>query len=404
MDEIISTVESLKLQLDEYGENTFQLCYGENLGEIISKLETNTDVLTLAKRILDGTIPGTDDFNELIMEKEDFGKYNKKINNKLRDENEMEIISNQECYDPHLEIQKIMFDINVKGNWQSWNELTRELGYGSINHNIPLNGWMGLSNFFNTLNLSDDIYTIETFFKGDLERDILDKWIDKALKMENNDIEEIEEIEVGESDSYEEMYDMVEDMINTSWYGSDDLMNDVLFSGKPSIWQSTLPKKELNEKLENVKNYDDLMDLWDEFDKIEGKIEEVYIGDRTLNKYDIEKELKNNHDRIDKRKREEFDINDGELKEIRFEQRNTDLLIDQPAFKRFVREIMQDIDIDKNITDKAVKALQTDAEAYLINMFQETNINAIRGLRTHIQIKDIPKKYEHTRSYGPFYK
>jgi len=78
------------------------------------------------------------------------------------------------------------------------------------------------------------------------------------------------------------------------------------------------------------------------------------------------------------------------LKEIRQYQRSTDLLLRRLPFQRLVREIMQSTGIaDLRIQAVALEALQHAAEAYLVLLFEDTNLCAIHAKRVTIMPKDI---------------
>ena len=65
------------------------------------------------------------------------------------------------------------------------------------------------------------------------------------------------------------------------------------------------------------------------------------------------------------------------LREIRRYQKSTDLLIRKLPFQRLVREIAQDFKTDLRFQGSAVLALQEASEAYLVGLFEDTNLCAI---------------------------
>ena len=84
----------------------------------------------------------------------------------------------------------------------------------------------------------------------------------------------------------------------------------------------------------------------------------------------------------------------GELKastpdEIRRYQKSTELLIRKLPFQRLVREIAQDFKTDLRFQSSAVMALQEACEAYLVGLFEDTNLCAIHAKRVTIMPKDI---------------
>ena len=58
-------------------------------------------------------------------------------------------------------------------------------------------------------------------------------------------------------------------------------------------------------------------------------------------------------------------------------------------FQRLVREIAQDFKTDLRFQSSAVLALQEAAEAYLVGLFEDTNLAAIHAKRVTIMPKDI---------------
>ena len=81
------------------------------------------------------------------------------------------------------------------------------------------------------------------------------------------------------------------------------------------------------------------------------------------------------------------------LREIRKYQKSTALLIRklpfQLPFQRLVREIAQDFKTDQHFQSSAVLVLQEAAEAYLVGLFEDTNLCAIHAKRVTIMPKDI---------------
>ncbi|KFM23866.1 Histone H3 [Auxenochlorella protothecoides] len=88
------------------------------------------------------------------------------------------------------------------------------------------------------------------------------------------------------------------------------------------------------------------------------------------------------------------------LREIRKYQKSTELLIRKLPFQRLVREIAQDFKTDLRFQSSAVLALQEAAEAYLVGLFEDTNLAAIHAKRVTIQPKDIQlaRRIRHVRA------
>ena len=77
------------------------------------------------------------------------------------------------------------------------------------------------------------------------------------------------------------------------------------------------------------------------------------------------------------------------LREIRRYQKSTELLLRKLPFQRLVREISQDFKTDLRFQGSAVLTLQEAAEAYLVGLFEDTNLCAIHAKRVTIMPKDI---------------
>lgn len=77
------------------------------------------------------------------------------------------------------------------------------------------------------------------------------------------------------------------------------------------------------------------------------------------------------------------------LREIRRYQKSTELLIRKMPFQRLIREIAQDFKTDLRFQAAAIGALQESAEAYLVDLFEDTNLCAIHAKRVTIMPKDM---------------
>ena len=81
------------------------------------------------------------------------------------------------------------------------------------------------------------------------------------------------------------------------------------------------------------------------------------------------------------------------LREIRRYQKSTELLIRKLPFQRLVREIAQEFKPDLRFQGSAVMALQEATEAYLVSVFEDTNLCAMHAKSVTIMPRDI----QHTR-------
>eukprot|EP01135_Chromosphaera_perkinsii_P010848 Nk52_evm5s2256 gene=Nk52_evmTU5s2256 len=83
------------------------------------------------------------------------------------------------------------------------------------------------------------------------------------------------------------------------------------------------------------------------------------------------------------------------LREIRRNQKSTEELIRKLPFSRLVREICQDISVGNldgrnvRLTNQAMRALQSASEAYLVSLFEMSNLEAIHAKRVTIMPKDM---------------
>ena len=77
------------------------------------------------------------------------------------------------------------------------------------------------------------------------------------------------------------------------------------------------------------------------------------------------------------------------LREIRKFQKSTDLLIRKLPFQRLVREIATNYKSGLRFQIQAVLALQEASEAYLVKLFEDTNLCAIHAKRVTIMPKDL---------------
>ena len=67
----------------------------------------------------------------------------------------------------------------------------------------------------------------------------------------------------------------------------------------------------------------------------------------------------------------------------------TKLLIRKLPFQRLIREIAQECKSNLRFQSWAIMALQEAAEAFLIGLFEDTNLCAIHAKRVTIMPKDI---------------
>lgn len=65
------------------------------------------------------------------------------------------------------------------------------------------------------------------------------------------------------------------------------------------------------------------------------------------------------------------------------------LIIPKARFQRLVCEVIQNSNLGVQIQPKAVVLLQEAAEAYLVSLFKDTNLCALRSSRATIVLEDM---------------
>ena len=88
-------------------------------------------------------------------------------------------------------------------------------------------------------------------------------------------------------------------------------------------------------------------------------------------------------------KRKRFRPGHLALNEIRHHQKRTNLLIRKLPFQRLVYEIAQQYNIELRFRSSTITALQEASEAYLVCLFEDTNLCAIHAKGVMIMPKDI---------------
>merc|ERR1712066_759759 len=77
------------------------------------------------------------------------------------------------------------------------------------------------------------------------------------------------------------------------------------------------------------------------------------------------------------------------IREIRKYQRSTDLLIRKLPFQRLVKDIAHEKNPELRFQASALLALQEAVEAYLVGLFEDTNLCAVHARRVTIMVRDI---------------
>ena len=77
------------------------------------------------------------------------------------------------------------------------------------------------------------------------------------------------------------------------------------------------------------------------------------------------------------------------LREIRRYQKSTELLLRKLPFQRLVREVAAEYKSDLRFQASAIAALQEATEAYMVSLFEDSNLCAIHGKRVTVMPKDM---------------
>ncbi|KYR02515.1 H3b, histone H3 [Tieghemostelium lacteum] len=110
------------------------------------------------------------------------------------------------------------------------------------------------------------------------------------------------------------------------------------------------------------------------------KVPRKHLGSKSSQKHPAGAGLKKTH---------RFKPGTVALREIRKYQKSSDLLIKKLPFQRLVREIAQEFKTDLRFQATAIQALQEASEAYLVGLFEDTNLCAIHAKRVTIMVKDV---------------
>merc|ERR1711959_770479 len=77
------------------------------------------------------------------------------------------------------------------------------------------------------------------------------------------------------------------------------------------------------------------------------------------------------------------------LREIKRYQKSTALLLPRAPFQRLVRNICSNIDSDLRFQAQGLLALQEAAEAYLVGIFEDSNLCCLHAKRVTVMKKDM---------------
>ena len=79
----------------------------------------------------------------------------------------------------------------------------------------------------------------------------------------------------------------------------------------------------------------------------------------------------------------------GALREIRMYQASTCLLIRKRPFQRLVKSVTVRLGLDLRFGASALLALQEATEAYLVRLFEDSNLCALHCKRVTVMLKDL---------------
>jgi histone H3 len=102
-----------------------------------------------------------------------------------------------------------------------------------------------------------------------------------------------------------------------------------------------------------------------------------------------EHRVQDDDEQVQRRRPHRFRPGTKALMEIRKYQKKTDLLLAKMPFQRLVKEIAIEMKPDVRFQSTAILALQEAAEAYLVELFDDTNIVAMHAKRVTIFASDM---------------
>ena len=89
------------------------------------------------------------------------------------------------------------------------------------------------------------------------------------------------------------------------------------------------------------------------------------------------------------RKKNRFKPGTVALREIKRYQKSNDLLLPRAPFMRLVKSIAESEDHQLRFQSHAIQALQEATEAYIVGLFEDTNLCAIHAKRQTVMKKDM---------------
>jgi len=419
MEKLIQKLKKFTIELEKDQNKIFVLESGQDITEYIKLCHSPEDILTLANKLRDELIDNenADDYEELNGFRKNFAEANATgyvdrygdgmEQENLDSDNELEDhsiakgiiekyhggILNEESMPEDVEeeedsfeceVEQILANLGLDANWETWGQCFGSLGYKYPQMLDELQ-FRSPCDIIDVMDYNEDDPNPETtdeekllyvhrFYAGELvelEILLLANSVIEYCK-ENGDEDEYVEAEGEYEEEMEEDLDNFYQMVKSecNLLRNRDIMNNFH------------KRLRLAEDEEGRLDYDMLSEIGDEIEVMH-EIEEDVIFDEYGS---VDGRLSEKR----KRYRVQFDMQDDPIPEMRFEQEQTDLLLDKHAMKMLIGEIAQDYsgeDID--FTPDAIEAIQVAAEDYLIKMFQDANLVAVTGDLTHIQPKHI---------------
>merc|ERR1712151_916107 len=89
------------------------------------------------------------------------------------------------------------------------------------------------------------------------------------------------------------------------------------------------------------------------------------------------------------RKKPRFQAGTVALREVKKYQKSIANLLPRASFQRLVRSIVSDMDHELRFQSSALMALQEATEAYVVGVFEDTNLCAIHAKRMTVMKKDM---------------
>lgn len=91
----------------------------------------------------------------------------------------------------------------------------------------------------------------------------------------------------------------------------------------------------------------------------------------------------------DEKKKRRWKSGTVSLRDIKKQQRSTELLVKKKPMGRLIREVLQQRNAEMRISTQALKCLHTASEDYLINLMQKSCLMSVHANRRVVNKKDM---------------